>query len=128
MPTVVYDGPLPTRRVGFGMLVRGQPQEVSQSLLDTYRTQLLNCRILDEDEDEDDGDGGIPDNGWTRVNIIDWLKGNDVRTRAGLTKAQLLSRVDEYLNPTVEEETVEEEVESTEENNSGEDLGEDIQE
>ena len=114
------------------MLVRGQAQEVSQSLLDTYRTQLLNCRIWGEKNSSspevDAGDDGIPDNGWTRIKIINWLKDNDVRTRAGLTKAQLLSRVDEYLNPTVEEETVEEEVESTEENNSGEDLGEDIQE
>ena len=119
MPTVVYDGPLPTRRVGFGMLIRGQPQEVSQELLNTYRTQLLNCRVWDEDESDVDNDD-IPNDGWTRNKIIDWLKDNEIRTRAGLTKVQLLSRVSEYLNPTTED--------ITEENNSGDDLGEDTQE
>jgi len=124
---------LPTRRVGFGMLIRGQPQEVSQEQLDVARSQLLNCRIWGDDKGLDTatvdaGDDGVPDEGWTRNDITAWLKTKAVRTRAGLTKAQLLGRVNEYLNPTTEEETAEVETESTEENNSGDGLGEDTQE
>ena len=115
------------------MLIRGQPQEVSQELLDVSRSQLLNCRIWGDDKSldadtVDGGDDGVPDMGWTRNDIAAWLKDNAVRTRAGLTKAQLLGRVSEYLNPTVEEETAEEEVVTTEENNSGDGFAEDTQE
>jgi hypothetical protein len=109
------------------MLIRGQAQEVSHETLDTFSNSLGNLRILDDEGSEIDADTTPPDIEWTRNNIIGWLKSNDIRTRAGLTKAQLLNRVDEYLNPIVEE-TVEEEEESTEENNSGDDLGEDTQE
>jgi hypothetical protein len=108
------------------MLIRGQAQEVSHETLDTFSNSLGNLRILDDEGSEIDTNS-TPDSEWTRNNIIGWLKSNDIRTRAGLTKAQLLNRVDEYLNPIVEE-TVEEEEESTEENNSGDDLGEDTQE
>ena len=102
------------------MLIRGQPQEISQEQLDVSRSQLLNCRIWGDDKGldtgtVDDGNDGIPDMGWTRNDIAAWLKDNAVRTRAGLTKAQLLGRVGEYLNPT-------EEVVTTEENNSGDGL------
>lgn len=112
MPTVKYNGPEPTRRVGWGMLIRGQEQEVSQADLDSFRTQLLNCDIKGDAnkpaapeevfEHVDEGDDGIPDNGWTRANIVGWLKEAGVQTRAGLTKAQLLARVDSHLNPTEE--------------------------
>jgi len=113
MPTVVYDGPLPTRRVGFGMLIRGQSQEVSQESLDLFRGQLINCRIWDdktapaEEVTVDEGGDGIPDMGWTRNDIATWLKDAGVRTRAGLTKAQLISRVGEHLNPVETEEVTE---------------------
>jgi len=111
------------------MLIRGQAQEVDQGALDTYRTQLLNCTIEgdnnipppEEPELVDLGNDGIPDLLWRRVDIINWLKVNEVYTRAGLTKAQLIVRVDEHLNPPVEEEV-------TEENNSGDDLGTDEEE
>lgn len=112
MPTVKYNGPEPTRRVGWGMLIRGQEQKVSQADLDSFRTQLLNCDIKGDAnkpaapeevfENVDEGDDGIPDNGWTRANIVGWLKEAGVQTRAGLTKAQLLARVDSHLNPTEE--------------------------
>jgi hypothetical protein len=111
MPSVKYNGPEPTRRVGFGMLIRGQEQTISQEDLDLFRSQLLNCTILGDaykpvaapeevfEEHVDEGDDGIPDNGWTRANIVGYLKEAGVQTRAGLTKAQLLKRVEEHLNP-----------------------------
>ena len=129
MPTVKYNGPLPTRRVGWGMLIRGQAQEISQEDLDTYRAQLINCTIegdsLTPPEVEIDlGDDGIPDVAWKRATITEWLKGNEVRVRAGLTKAQLLERVKEHLNPTISEEVEE----ITEDNNNGDGLALDNEE
>ena len=115
LPQVVYDGPLPTQRVGFGTLIRGQVHEVSQEALDTFRHKLTNCRIWGEESStpvasEDAGLDGIPDSGWTRNDIISWLTERDVPTRAGLTKAQLLSRVEAHLNPVEEEEVIEESI------------------
>ena len=113
LPQVVYDGPLPTQRVGFGTLIRGQVHEVSQEALDTFRHKLTNCRIWGENTiavSEDAGLDGIPDSGWTRNDIISWLTERDVPTRAGLTKAQLLSRVEAHLNPVEEEEVSEESI------------------
>ena len=116
MPSVKYNGPEPTRRVGFGMLIRGQELKVTQEELDLFRKQLLNCDIKGDAnkpaapeevfEHVDEGDDGIPDAGWTRANIVGWLKEAGVHTRAGLTKAQLLKRVDEHLNPPEDTEEV----------------------
>ena len=136
MPSVKYNGPLPTRRVGWGMLIRGQEQELSQETLDLFRPQLLNCTITGDaykplaapeavfEEHVDEGDDGIPDEGWTRANIVGWLKDAGVQTRAGLTKAQLLERVNEHLNPTISEEVEE----ITEDNNNGDVLALDNEE
>tara|TARA_Y100000004_G_scaffold115378_1_gene129553 strand:- start:43 stop:459 length:417 start_codon:yes stop_codon:yes gene_type:complete len=116
LPKVVYDGPLPTQRVGWGTLIRGQVQEISQETLDTFRNSLTNCRIWEdapatvEVVSVDAGLDGIPDSGWTRNDIISWLTEQGVSTRAGLTKAQLLSRVDAHLNPVEEEEVSEESI------------------
>lgn len=111
---MVYDGPLPTQRVGWGTLIRGQVQEVSQETLDAFRHKLTNCRVWGEEStpvaSEDAGLDGIPDSGWTRNDIISWLTERDVPTRAGLTKAQLLSRVEAHLNPVEEEEVSEESI------------------
>ena len=111
------------------MLIRGQAQEISQEDLDTYRAQLINCTIegdsLTPPEVEIDlGDDGIPDVAWKRATITEWLKGNEVRVRAGLTKAQLLERVKEHLNPTISEEVEE----ITEDNNNGDGLALDNEE
>jgi len=126
LPKVVYDGPLPTQRVGWGTLIRGQVHEVSQDALDTFRHKLTNCRIWEDAsatvESVDAGLDGIPDSGWTRNDIISWLTEQGVSTRAGLTKAQLLSRVDAHLNPVEEEEVSEESIsEASQADNTGSD-------
>ena len=54
-----------------------------------------------EEKTVDLGDDGIPDKGGT-ADIVSWLKDKGVQTRAGLTKAQLLTKVEEQLNPTDE--------------------------
>lgn len=110
MPTVKYLGPEPTRRVGGGMLIRGQAIEVTQERLDSIRSQCINCEIVGdanvptetvvEETTVDEGNDGVPDNGWTRADIAAWLADEGVTTRAGLTKKQLLAKVEEQLNPT----------------------------
>lgn len=112
MPTVKYVGREPTRSTGLGVLIRNQPIEVSQADLDLWRHRLKFCEItgdanaskktVAEEKTVDEGADGIPDKGWTRADIVSWLKDNGVQTRAGLTKTQLLAKVEETLNPTEE--------------------------
>lgn len=112
MPTVKYVGREPTRSTGLGMLIRNQPLEVSQADLDLWRHRLPFCEITGdanaskkavvEEKTVDEGNDGLPDKGWTRADIVSWLKDKGVQTRAGLTKAQLLTKVEETLNPTEE--------------------------
>ena len=113
LPTIVYPGPLPQRRTECGTFYRGRPVEITDAELLLVQGQVKNgyLKLVGEptelpavaDETVDAGNDGIPDEGWTRNDIIEWLKTREVRTRAGLTKAQLLTRVEEYLNPVEEE-------------------------
>jgi hypothetical protein len=54
------------------------------------------------------GPVGDPDTSWVRRDIIAWLGERDITVRAGLTKAQLLARVEEHLNPAPTEEVMDE--------------------
>ena len=106
-----YVGREPTRSTGLGVLIRNQPLEVSQADLDLWRHRLKFCEITGDanaskktvvEKTVDEGADGIPDKGWVRADIVSWLKDNGVQTRAGLTKTQLLAKVEETLNPTEE--------------------------
>ena len=118
MPTVTYRGRWPTKRAPFGSFTRGIPQEVTQEWLESNRRKVTNDPdfVVESDANELvdlDGDGQ-PDKKWTRQQLYDWLTLHDVRARAGLTKAQLLSAVRDTLGISSEEET-EEVAEETEE-------------
>ena len=42
---------------------------------------------------------GLPDSGWSRKNILDWLNNNEVSTGSGyLTKTAALKLVEEHLS------------------------------
>jgi hypothetical protein len=113
LPTIVYPGPLPQRRTRCGTLYRGQPVEITYAQLLLVQGQVTNgyLKLVGElielpavvDETVDAGNDGIPDEGWTRNDTVEWLNTREVRTRVGLTKAQLLTRVEEYINPVEEE-------------------------
>ena len=118
MPTVTYCGRWPTKRAPFGLFNRGIPQEVTQEWLESNRHRVTNDPdfVVGSDANElVDLDGaGQPDTKWTRQQLYDWLTLHDVRARAGLTKAQLLSSVRDTLGISSKEE-IEEVAEETEE-------------
>jgi len=83
--------------------IRGQTREVSQEWLDEYRRKISDAVFLIEGDEgvqiDLDGDG-LPDEGWTRANIIKWLEDNGSSVGGGYkTKTKLLSLVDKVLNP-----------------------------
>mgnify|MGYP003154260235 FL=1 len=118
MPTVTYRGRWPTKRAPFGSFNRGIPQDVTQEWLESNRRKITNDPdfVVKSDANElvDLDADGEPDTKWTRQQLYDWLTLHDVRARAGLTKAQLLSSVRDTLGMSSEEET-EEVAEETEE-------------
>tara|TARA_R100001163_G_C5058404_1_gene195015 strand:+ start:1588 stop:1992 length:405 start_codon:yes stop_codon:yes gene_type:complete len=83
--------------------IRGQKREVSQEWLDEFRRKISDTVFLIEGDEgvhiDLDGDG-LPDDGWTRANIIKWLEDNGSSVGGGYkTKTKLLSLVDKVLNP-----------------------------
>jgi len=118
MPTVTYRGRWPTKRAPFGSFNRGIPQDVTQEWLESNRRKITSDPdfVVKSDANElvDLDADGEPDTKWTRQQLYDWLTLHDVRARAGLTKAQLLSSVRDTLGMSSEEET-EEVAEETEE-------------
>ncbi len=127
MPRMTYKGPFYERKSPdpkVPAFVRGQTREVSQEWLDEHRRKISDAVFLIEGDEgvqiDLDGDG-IPDEGWTRANIIKWLEDNGSSVGGGYkTKTKLLGLVDNVLNPpapepvaepVVEEPVVEEAVE-----------------
>ena len=63
----------------------------------------------DEPLTTDAGNDGLPDDGWRRADIIDWVRANGGTVgRVYQTKTQLLAQVDTILNPPAPEPVVEE--------------------
>ncbi len=107
MPIIRYRGRWPQIRTSFGDFTRGQSVEVSQDFLDENRGHFdLNIYEISGEEkaasvSNDIGNDGIPDEGWTRKEIIEYCEANNIPVRAGLTKAKLIERI---LNQGEEEE------------------------
>ena len=117
MPTVTFIGSefwrnSPDQGAEFN---RAVPQEKSQAWIDQWRRRLSasHWRIEgDEPLTVDAGQDGLPDDGWRRADIIDWVRDNGGTVgRVYQTKTQLLVQVDNLLNPTAPEPIVEETVE-----------------
>ena len=106
MPTITYKGPFYERKSPdpkVGAFRRKVSREVSQEWLDEHRRKISDAVFLIEGDEgvqiDLDGDG-LPDEGWTRANIIKWLEDNGSSVGGGYkTKTKLLSLVDKVLNP-----------------------------
>ena len=108
MPTITYLGPFYERRSAdtIGPWLRGEEVSVSQEWLDEWRHTLPLSRFSIEDDEGgeslDDGDG-IPDPGWSRRAILEWLTDNNVDIGSGyVTKTTALELVEAHLNPIEE--------------------------
>ena len=84
---------------------RKVPTEVSQEYLDTHRVALCNrpwVFLVEGDENAptvDHGEDGIPDLGWHKADMIDWLKSHGLSPKGYTTKTKLLEMVEGVLNP-----------------------------
>jgi len=120
LPTVTFLGPFFERpmRHAMGMWTRGEVVEVEQEWLNEWRHSLPASHFLiegDEGVTTDADNDGLPDTGWSRKDILAWLKAQEVPMGAGyLTKTAALKLVEEHLNPTPVEESLSE-VEPSEE-------------
>lgn len=105
-------------RHAMGMWTRGEVVEVEQEWLNEWRHSLPASHFLiegDEGVTTDADNDGLPDTGWSRKDILAWLKAQEVPMGAGyLTKTAALKLVEEHLNPTPVEESLSE-VEPSEE-------------
>jgi len=114
LPTVTYTGPFfeRRRRDSPESWIREKPVLVSQKWLNEWRHSLpLKHFKIEGDEGVtvDGGNDGIPDSGWSRKDILAWLKEQNVDTPSGyMTKTKALELVEAHLNPSEEEETTEE--------------------
>ena len=108
MPKVTFTGPFYERRRRDSPTswVRGQVVGVTQAWLDEWRHTLpaKHFKIEEDEEVTVDGDNdGIPDNGWSRKDILKWLTDNGVSKGSGyLTKTAALALVKGHLKTTNE--------------------------
>ena len=106
----------------------GEPQQMSQEWVDTFSKGLVGqfevdgtmfALTLTTDATTDAGNDGIPDMGWTKGDIMSWMEEAGIEYSVLNTKAKLLAKVDEYLNPPQEESTEESMTEDTMEQTQG---------
>lgn len=107
MPTVTYRGEQKAgRNMGpMGYWIWGKPEHKSQEWVDEFAKGLTKDFLVDGvpfvlPASEDEGNDGIPDMKWTKGDIMTWLDDEGVEYSALNTKAKLLAKVDEHLNPT----------------------------
>ena len=104
MPTVTYTGPFfeRRRRDSPTSWIRGDSVDVTQEWLNEWRNTLPTKHFLiegDEGVTVDGDNDGIPDNGWSRKDILKWLTDNGVSKGSGyLTKTAALALVKGHLN------------------------------
>jgi len=104
LPTVTFLGPFFERpmRHGIGVWTRGKVNQVTQEWVNEWRHSLPASHFLIESEEVttiDAGNDGLPDSGWSRKNILDWMNNNEVSTGSGyLTKTAALKLVEEHLS------------------------------
>ena len=106
MPYLTYKGPFYERRSPdrtVPSFKRGDRREVTQEWLNAHRRKISDMAYLiegDEGVHLDAGSDGIPDMGWTKAKIVEWLEDNGSSVGGGYrTKSKLLEMVDVVLNP-----------------------------
>ena len=105
--------------------LRGVTETVSQEWLNLWRNRL-DAKYWRIEGDEglptvDAGNDGVPDAGWNRRDILDWLTSNGVVLSGYTAKGRALEMVAEHLNPALDEEQVQVEEVPVEEHSQGDD-------
>jgi len=121
VPTLTYVGRHYERRRpdGAGTFIRGEPLEVTDEWLAEWYHRLPESHFLIDGHSVtfDKGADNIPDDGWSRKDIMSWLSERAISRPAGyVSKTAALKLVQKHLTapaeeaPPVEEPVVEEEV------------------
>ena len=121
MPTVIYIGKQKAgRNMGaLGYWRWGAPVDKSQEWVDANSKALDGQFKVDGKVyqlpalKQDKGNDGIPDAKWTKGDIMTWLDDEGVDYSSLNTKAKLLAKVKEHLNPSEETITKGEEAQTT---------------
>jgi len=111
MPTITYKGPHKAgRNMGrMGFWSWGRAEERSQEWVDTHARGLVGEFLVDGVKfalptptlaKVDESNNGIPNTKWTKGDIMSWLDEEGVTYSSLSTKAKLLAKVTEHLNPT----------------------------
>lgn len=118
MPKITYRG---RKKAGvnmgrLGWWMWGVSRDVTEEWLESHRAAVNHSDFLIEGYSfttVDEGNDGIPDMSWTKGDIMAWMDENDVEYSSLNTKAKLLAKVEEHLNPTEETNNEAEEAQTT---------------
>lgn len=103
MPTVVYNGrSYSVRSVdpSHPDFIRGEKREVTTAWLDQWGHRLGGHFIISGYEKTVDKENdGIPDEGWSRKDILAWLAKYEIKPNGYATKSKLLELVATVMSP-----------------------------
>ena len=106
MPTVVYNGRSYSVRCidpSHPDFIRGVTREVTTAWLDQWGHRLGGLFIINGYEKTvekvDKENDGIPDEGWSRKDILTWLAKYDIKPNGYATKSKLLELVVTVMSP-----------------------------
>lgn len=122
MPTVTYMGrSWSTRNIdgNYPDFKKGVPLEVTTAWLDKWGHRLSDDFIIEGYESVDEGNDDIPDAGWKRGDIVEWLAKYDIKPKGYATKTTLLELVETVMSPDGVQETEALIEESAEEETTG---------
>ena len=103
MPTVTYRGKSYSVRCidpSHPEFIRGESREVTTAGLDQWGHRLGdNFTIEGYEKTFDKENDGIPDEGWSRKDILAWLAKYDIKPNGYATKSKLLELVATVMSP-----------------------------
>ena len=107
MPSVCYNGRSYTTRCidpSHPDFIRGETREVTTAWLDQWGHRLSKKLFIIRGyektvETVDEHNDGIPDNGWSRKDILAWLAKYEIKPSGYATKSKLLELVATVMSP-----------------------------
>ncbi len=106
MPTVTYKGKSYSVRCidpSHPEFIRGEKREVTTAWVDQWGHRLGDNFTIEgyekPTETKDLGNDGIPDEGWSRKDILAWLAKYEIKPNGYATKSKLLELVATVMSP-----------------------------
>ena len=104
LPTVTYIGrsySIPSKDPSHPAWIRGERREVTTAWLDKWSSRLSDTlfKIEDYEKTIDINQDGVPDEGWSRKDILTWLAKYEIKPNGYATKSKLLELVATVMSP-----------------------------